>query len=163
MWLVSSTLRKAEALDPPLLGRLTAFWEFRLGAVESGAAAGELAEFGQWFATGHSDRDWSLRQLLTALRLAGDINAEKAVISKLGELAPSHMQPCLAVLERLITTIRDPWRLDRSREDIGLVLTAAIGTRPAADRTARKIISMLSLDHGIDLRGILRSSGPDAT
>jgi hypothetical protein len=163
MWLVSSTLRKAEAPDPPLLGRLTAFWEFRLDAVESGAAAGELAEFGQWFATGHFDPDWSLRQLLTALRLAGDIDAERAVISKLAELAPSHTQPCLAVLERLITTITDPWRLDRSREDIGLVLTAAIGTRPAADRTARKIISMLSLDHGIDPRGILRSGGPDAT
>jgi hypothetical protein len=82
MWLVSSTLRKAEAPDPPLLGRLTAFWEFRLGAVESGAAAGELAEFGQWFATGHFDPDWSLRQLLTALRLAGDINAEKAAAAR---------------------------------------------------------------------------------
>jgi hypothetical protein len=163
MWLVSSTLRKAETPDPPLLGRLTAFWAFRLGAVENGAAACELAEFGQWFATGHFDPDWSLRQLLTALRLASDINTEKAVISKLAELAPSHTLPCLAVLERLIATITDSWRLDRSREEIELILAAAIGTKPTADRTARKIISMLSLDHGIDLRGILRSSGPDAT
>ncbi|HXL18947.1 MAG TPA: hypothetical protein VN961_15650, partial [Streptosporangiaceae bacterium] len=161
MWLVSGTLRNAQSPNPALLARLASFWEFRLSAAEGGTDPGELAEFGRWFATGHFDPDWSLRQLLTALRLAGDINAERAVISKLAELAPSHTQLCLVALERIISTVADPWRIAGSREDIQAILTTAIRTEPAADRMARKIVSMLSRDHGIDLRDILRNSTSD--
>jgi hypothetical protein len=158
MWLVSGTLRNAQSPNPALLARLASFWEFRLSAAEGGTDPGELAEFGRWFATGHFDPGWSLRQLLTALRLVGDINAERAVISRLAELAPTHSQLCLAVLERIISTVADPWRIAGSRNDIQAILTAAIRTEPAADRMARKIVSMLSRDHGIDLRDILRDS-----
>jgi len=161
MWLISNTLQKAQAPESELLARLMSFWEFRLGAVQGGAAPGELAEFGRWFSTGHFEPDWSLRQLLTTLRLAGDINAESAVISRLAELAPSHTQPCLAALERIITTVTGPWWLTQSRDYIRTILTIAIGAGPTTAQTARKIISLLGRDHGMDVRDILRNGSPD--
>ena len=154
---ISASLRNLETPAPGLMTRLASFWEFRVAAVKSGADSGELAEFGRWFASGHFDPAWSLRQLLTTLTLTGSINAEDAVLSRLADLAAEQIQPCLAALERLVSAVLDPWRFTRSRDDIRRILAVGATGDPTAVQTTRKVISLLLRDHGIDLRDILRN------
>jgi hypothetical protein len=86
---------------------------------------------------------------------AGSINAEDAVLSRLADLAAEQIQPCLAALERLVSAVLDPWRFTRSRDNIRRILAIGAAGDPTAVQTARKVISLLLRDHGIDLRDIL--------
>ena len=160
MWLIGNSLRSAQTPDPTLITRLMSFWEFRVTAVRNGADADELKEFGCWFASGHFAATWSLRQLLTALTHADGINAEGAVLSRLADLAPDQIQTSLTALEQIISTITEPWRLGRSRDDIRRIMNTAVGAGPTAVQTATKIVSILLLEHGIDLRDILYGETP---
>src|SRR5262249_37793304 len=82
MWSIGRSRDQTAPPGPPVIARLCAFWEFRVSAVKGGANPRELAEFGYWFASGLFDTKWSFAQMLTALSLAGDMEAEAAVLAK---------------------------------------------------------------------------------
>ena len=156
MWWVGAGLSSLETPDSALTARLMSFWEFRVAAVKSGADSRELAEFGRWFASRQFDPIWSLGQLLTTLSLTGHIEAEDAMLSTLADLAADHIQPCLAVLERWVSTAPNPWRLTQSLDTIRRILTIGVAGNTTAVQTSRRVISLLARDHGIDLRDVLR-------
>src|SRR6266545_425796 len=156
MWSIGVGLSNRETVDSPLIARLASLWEFRVAAVRNGADGRELAEFGRWFASGHFDPAWSLSQLLTTLSLAGDIEAEDTVLSRVADLAADRTQPCLAVLERWVSAAPNPWRLTQSLDSMRRILTTGMAGNPTAVETSKKVISLLARDHGIDLRDVIR-------
>lgn len=155
MWSIGTALDDQEKPDATLIARLTALWEFRVAAVKNGADGRELAEFGRWFASGHFDPRWSLQQLLITLSLAGAIEAESAVLSRVADLAADHVQPCLAFLERWVSAAPRPWRLRQSLDSIRRILIIGVAGNPTAVETSKKAISLLARDHGIHLRDVL--------
>jgi hypothetical protein len=162
MWSIGRSLEATEAPDPALIACLIGLWEFRVAAVKTGADGRELAEFGHWFASGHFDPAWSLQQLLTTLTLAGDLEAEAAVLSRAADLAAEHLQPCLAVLQRWISLSPSPWRLTQSLDSIRRILATGLAATPTAVDSSKRVISLLFRDHGVDLRDLLRP-GPTET
>jgi hypothetical protein len=159
MWRIGRSLDPAAPPDPQVIARLCALWEFRVGEVKHGADAGELAEFGRWFASGLFEPKWSFAQLLTTLSIAGKIQAEEAVLAKTADLAPAHLQACLAVLERWAGLERHPWRLTRSLDSVRAILRLGATGNPTAVETSKKVVSiLLAQDHGADLRDVLRES-----
>lgn len=162
MWRLSQSLDSTAPPDPQVLDRLRSLWEYRVSMVESGADAGELTEFGRWFASGLFDPKWSFAQLLTVLTLAQDVKAETAALAKAAELADDHLQPCLAVLERWASLENRPWRLTQGIESIRAILRLGVKGNPTAVETSKKVISIfLARDHGIDLRDVLRDAEDD--
>ena len=160
MWWVGVGLGGLEAPDSVLIARLTSFWEYRVAAVKSGADAGELADFGRWFASGQFDPTWSLRQLLTVLSLTGRVEAEDAMLSRLADLAVDHTQACLAALERWVNVTLNSWLLTQSLDSIRRILVTGVIGSPTAIQTSKRVISLLARDHGIDLRDVLQGAAP---
>jgi hypothetical protein len=159
MWLIGRSLDPTVPPDPLVVARLRAFWEFRVGAVKQGADVRELAEFGYWFASGLFEPKWSFAQLLATLSLAGEIQAEAAVLTKSADLAPEHLQACLTVLERWVNLERDTWRLTRCLDSVRVILRLGVAGNPTAVETSKKVISiLLARDDGADLRDVLRDS-----
>jgi hypothetical protein len=160
MWWISAGFSDLENPDPAFTSRMTSFWEYRVTAVKSGADAAELTTFGQWFASGHFNTEWSLQQLFTVLALASNIEMEDTVLARLADLAPDHTQACLAILERWIGVIPDPWMLPQQLDPIRQILATGMAGNPTAISTSKKIISLLLRDHGIDVRDVLNKSEP---
>jgi hypothetical protein len=162
MWSIGRSLDPAAPPDPSVIARLRTFWEFRVGAVRGGADARELAEFGYWFASGLFDPKWSFAHLLTTLSLAQDTEAEAAVLAKTADLATTHLQACLTVLERWASLERHTWRLAQCLDSIRAILRLGVVGSSTAVETSRKVVSiLLARDHGLDLRDILRGGTPD--
>lgn len=78
---------------------------------------------------------WSFAQLLTALSLAEDMDAETAVLAKAADLAPDHMQACLTFLERWMGLDRHPWRLAQCLDSIRAILRLGVVANPTAFET----------------------------
>lgn len=72
---IAMSLPAATPLQPDLHDRLVAFWEFRIQAVDAGAKSDELDDFPLWFNSGAFADDWSLRQLLIALKRSRTVGA----------------------------------------------------------------------------------------
>jgi len=155
LWTIGRSLNALEKPDPGLVARLCALWEFRVEAARHGADPSELTEFGWWFAAGAFDDAWSLAQLLAALSLAGRVEAERPVLARLAELTPTHTQTCLAVLERWLRQGSTPWRLTQTVDSMRQILTVGLAGDHTAVHTSRTIISLLLLEHGIDMRDLL--------
>jgi hypothetical protein len=62
-------IHDTDPLDAAVAERLTDFWEARLQAVQDSADPSELAEFGEWFATGKLGDEWEL-SIVTSASLA---------------------------------------------------------------------------------------------
>src|SRR6266568_7722986 len=155
MWWISAGFSSLEEPNPAFTSRMTGFWEYRVAAVKSGADAAELTAFGRWFVFGYFNPEWTLRQLLTVLSLAGRIEAEDTVLARLADLVADHTQACLAVLERWISVTPHPWMLTQWLDSIRQILAAGMTGNPTAIGTSKRIISLLLRDHGIDVRDVL--------
>jgi hypothetical protein len=156
MWSIGQSLDPTAPPERSVISRLTGLWDFRVTAVKNGADPRELAEFGRWFASGMFDLKWSFAQLLTALSLAGDIEADAAVLARTAELAAGHLQTSLTVLERWASLDRPSWRMTQCLDSIRVILRLGVQGSSTAVETSKKVISILALNHGIDLRDVLR-------
>jgi hypothetical protein len=162
LWSIGRSLDPTAPPDPQVIARLRTFWEFRVGAVKGGADVRELAAFGYWFASGLFDPKWSFAHLLTTLPLAGDVEVEAAVLAKTADLATEHLQACLTVLERWASLEPHTWHLAQCLDSIRAILRLGVVGNSTAVETSKKVVSiLLTRDHGLDLRDILRGSTPD--
>lgn len=158
---IGAALADIEDLEPAVVTRLAAFWEFRATALDAsnGEARAELAEFGRWFVSGHFDPAWSLDQLRAALTRSGTFESTATVISKVADLAPEHVQLCLTILERWIASVPRTWRLTHNEESVRRILTIGLAGDLTDVERSTKMISMLFRDHGMDLRDLLSGDG----
>ncbi|TKK85599.1 hypothetical protein FDA94_24715 [Herbidospora galbida] len=148
-------LKELDYSDPALIERLTRLWEFRVEAARNGSDAGELAEFGRWFASGCFDASWSSKQVLVTLTLAGRIEVDGSVFSKLAEIASEHTQVSLAILDRWLRVSPKPWRIVRHIDSVRQIVRVGLAGDLTAVTTSRIVISLLVRDYGIDLRDLI--------
>jgi hypothetical protein len=152
MWWISGGISSLDNPDPALTSRITAFWEYRVAAAKSGGAEPtELKAFGRWFGSEYFAPEWSLRQLLTVFSLADDVESEDTVLARLAQLAGEHTQACLTVLERWITRTRQPWVLNQYVDSVRQIVAAGMKGNSTATDTSKRIVSLLLLNHGIDV------------
>ena len=85
IWFVGiSVVGWEDEVPPKVFPRLKALFERRLEQTIHAAAAGdfssEMANFGSWFISEKFDDDWSIRQLLVALRASTRVLPETDVV-----------------------------------------------------------------------------------
>ena len=108
-----------------VLSRLTRLWERRLAAASPSADKDELVRFGEWFASGCFDDDWSLRQLARVITLTGEARPDILVLRRLAELAPARAQLCLDIISEWVRQLPDDaWRFSAREEYLGRILAA---------------------------------------
>jgi hypothetical protein len=162
MWSVGAALADLEHVEPAMVARLAAFWEFRVAAsvTPNADTQAELAEFGRWFASGHFDPAWALDQLRLMLTRAGRMETADAVLSRVVDLATDHLAACLTVLELWIDAApARSWRLIHNEANLRRILTIGLAGNPADVQRSTRLISVLSRDHGMDLRDLLSGDG----
>ena len=69
-------LKPEVGTDQAVLSRLARLWDKRLAAASPSADRDELVRFGEWFASGRFDDDWSLRQLARVITLTSDVKPD---------------------------------------------------------------------------------------
>lgn len=162
MWSVGAALADLEHVEPAMVVRLAAFWEFRVAAsaAPNVDTQAELAEFGRWFASGHFDPVWALDQLRLMLTRAGRMETADAVLSRVADLTADHLAACLTVLELWIDTApARSWRLIHNEANLRRILTIGLAGNPTDVQRSTRLISVLSRDHGMDLRDLLPGDG----
>ncbi len=129
--------------DAGVLSRLTRLWERRLAAASPSADKDELVWFGDWFASGRFDADWSLRQLARVITLTGEAKPDILVLRRLAEIAPApaRTQLCLDIIDEWVRQLPDDaWLLSVREEYLGRILAAGLASPDAGTKTlAQKI------------------------
>src|SRR5690606_37804435 len=95
------------------LTRLAALWEYVVALVKKDDSKKEaLEDFGTWFASGKFDDDWSLDQLLEALKLAGSVDLDFAVLERLEKLVATHPAKAVGIIDAMVDgATRDRWAI----------------------------------------------------
>jgi hypothetical protein len=157
MRLLGRSIRDTDTINGTVAGRLTDFWEARLQAVHDGAEPSELTEFGDWFAAGKLGDDWELQQLLTVLRLAGQIESTHQVLKRLASLAATHTRTCMEALQAWVQSRPAPFNLQQQQESIRVILRTGLGANDEALTEIARTIVSLCITEGLDLRDIFDS------
>lgn len=95
------------------LKRLMKLWYYVVALVREDTIKKEaLEDFGTWFASGKFDDNWSLDQLLEALKLAGSVDLDFAVLARLEKLAASNLSKVVNIINAMVDgTTRDRWAI----------------------------------------------------
>ncbi len=121
--------------DQAVLSRLTRLWEERLAVASPSADRGELVRFGEWFASGRFDDDWSLRQLGRVITLTGDIKPDILVLRRLAEIAPARAEVCLDIVGEWIKQLpADAWLFSAREEYLRRILEVGLASPDAITR-----------------------------
>ena len=93
--------------------RLKKLWTERLKAVDQQPEIGaeELKEYGWWFASGKLDDEWSIAQLLEALRLAKQVEPDHLVVERLVEMTQKAPRQCVEALSMMIEGDTQGWAI----------------------------------------------------
>ena len=143
--------RIPKPLEPPpskdVIGRAMALWNGRMEVAEAAADptgyAQEVAQFGWWFIAPAFDADWLLRQLISALRLAGHVESGHLVIRRLGELVSSRPYPVLTALELMTMGEYDDWLVLEEASVMQLLASALASPDGAVREQAEQVTHAL--------------------
>lgn len=116
MWFIGRSVGGWDDAAPKeVFDRLRSLMERRLRIAEQSASitpyAKELAGFGWWFTSEKFDDEWSLKILLSVLRLTKKIEGGMDVVKVLAGLSPQFPLECVASLDLMIQGDRDEWVL----------------------------------------------------
>ncbi len=128
------------------LKRLAALWEYVVALVKKDGSKKEaLEDFGTWFASGKFDNDWSLDQLLEALKLAGCVDLDFAVLSRLEKLVATHPAKAVGIIDTMVDgATRDRWAISTWRDNaISILTTAGQSDDEAIKRSVRNLANKL--------------------
>lgn len=158
---IGRSLRNTKGeIDPDIQARLIAFWNFRLGAVQTAAqpddSPSELVAYGWWFASGKFEADWAIAQLRVVLKIVDEIEADHFVVEQLAQLTETHLQSVLECLQLLVVQDTSDWRIYGWNDEARQILTLALqqGTSNI-QRKAREIIDLLGRRGYWDFRSLL--------
>jgi hypothetical protein len=145
-----------------LLGRLQRLWEWRISEVDSTEAnnsqASELRFFSWWFASRKFDDNWSMTQLINALRLAKALEYDKDLLCHLVALAPSiplDTVECLTLMAEANGIPHYDWFASYRQEDHHAILSAVLQSEDQQARKAAKELINRLLVRGIDFQDLL--------
>lgn len=131
------------------LSRLSSLWGYMVALTEKDDSKKEaLADFGTWFASGKFNDDWSLDQLIVAIKIAGSIDLDFAVLKRLEKLAEAHSAKAVTVIDSMVDgAARDRWSIGTWRDNAVSILSTAYhstneSTKRAASTLANKLVNM---------------------
>ncbi len=135
-----SLAEDTEAMEPAILDRLRALWEWRLYTAQAAQNLGEyrreLATFGWWFASNCFDDAWRLAQLQIVLDATRHIDPEFKVLETLESLAPRFALQTVLCVTRVVEGDRQGWETYGSRDHIQAVIKAALASDSIDARSA---------------------------
>lgn len=129
--------REREVTDDELK-RLIELWEYVVALVKKDDSKKEaLEDFGTWFASGKFDDDWSLDQLLEALKIAGSVDLDFAVLERLEKLVVTHPAKAVGIIDAMVDgATRDRWAIGSWRDNAVSILKTAYQSKDAAIKKA---------------------------
>lgn len=132
--------------------RLVDLWQYVLEMVKKDTSKKEaLEEFGTWFASGKLDDDWSLDQLLEALKLAGSVDLDFAVLERLEKLVDSHPAKAVAIIDAMVDgATRDRWAIGTWRDNAVSILKTTYGSEDATIKQAAKTLANKLVNKGYE-------------
>lgn len=141
-----------DTVPPQPLQRLKLLWEGRLTAAKEAATPDnyitEMSAFGWWFVSEKFEDTWAIKQLDEALKIAGKVEHEEAVVERLASLSQNMPREAVRCLEALVKGDRDDWRIHGWREHIRTILATALREADPETRTAAE-----NLVHYLGSRG----------
>jgi hypothetical protein len=143
-----------EAIPKEVVDRLKVLWTQMVeSAKQRPTLADEFKEYGWWFASSKLDDQWSLAQLLEALRLANRVEPDHLVVERLVALASSMPNPSIQALRMMIEGDSNGWGVlgwtDKAKEIIRTVRKSGDGqARDAADDLVNLLGSRGLFDFG---------------
>ena len=128
------------------LKRLAELWEYVVALVKEDDSKKEaLEDFGTWFASGKFDDDWSLDQLIEALKLAGSVDLDFAVLERLEKLVAVHPAKAVNIIDAMVDgATRDRWAIGIWCDNaVSILKTAYNSTDPATKQAAEVLANKL--------------------
>jgi hypothetical protein len=157
---VGRSLRNTEGSVPTTVAtRLKQLWNKRLEAVSQQVQAGaeELKEYGWWFASRKLDDDWSIAQLLGALKLAKQVEPDHLVVERLVEMAQIAPLHCIEALRMMIEGDAKGWAVlgwQDKAEDI--IRSARKSGDSKAREAAEELVNLLGSRGHFDFGKLLK-------
>ena len=107
--------------------RLMALWQYVVELIKKDGSKKEaLEDFGTWFASGKFDDDWSLDRLLEALKIAGSVDLDFAVLERLEKIVATHPKKAVEIINAMVDgATRDRWAIGNWRDNAMSILTTA--------------------------------------
>jgi hypothetical protein len=98
-------------LEQSFVANWQQLWEWRSGPKAPPLSREEWAEFSWWFSSGRFEVTWSVTHLLRAIREAKTVAADPFLFEKLEEIAQTHPESALSILEELVSEPGSKWGL----------------------------------------------------
>lgn len=137
--------RELEVTDEELK-RLAELWQYMVALVKKDDSKKEaLEDFGTWFASGKFDDDWSLDQLLEALKITGSVDLDFAVLERLEKLVATHPAKAVGIIDAMVDgATRDRWAIGSWRDNaISILTTAGQSDNEATKQSVRNLANKL--------------------
>ncbi|MDK2899422.1 MAG: hypothetical protein PWQ10_609 [Patescibacteria group bacterium] len=140
--LYKSEERSLDITDEALT-RLKDLWEYLIATVKEDNSKKEaLEDFGTWFASGQFDDNWSLDQLLAALKIAGSVDLDFAVLERLEKLVSNHPVKAIGIVDAMVDgATRDRWAIGSWRDNAVSILKTAY---QSDDDTVKQMVRELA-------------------
>jgi len=134
------------------LKRLADLWEYVVTLAKKDPSKQEaLEDFGTWFASGKFNDDWSLDQLLKALRLAGSVDLDFAVLERLEKLVAANPAKAVGIIDAMVDgSTRDRWAIGTWRDNAVAILKTAYSSTDTSTKQAAKALANKLVNKGYE-------------
>jgi hypothetical protein len=138
---------------------LKGLWTSRLDAAKSQPATGaeELKEFGWWFGSGKLEDQWSIKQLLEALRIAKRVDPDFMVIERLAQVSTAFPLESTDALRMMVEADIRGWSILGWRDKAKEIIRAARKSGNAdARRKAEDLVNLVGSRGHFDFGDLLK-------
>jgi len=146
-------------IEPSILERLNRLWESRLrhAKEEPENSKGEMAAFGWWFVSGKFEDGWAMQQLMEALLISKDVEADDLVMEQLVALADKMPLQCVHCVQAIAEGDREGFKIYTSRKRVRAILRTALHSSDhEAAREAERLINYLGSRGFFEFRDLLQ-------
>jgi hypothetical protein len=160
-YLGRSMCQLKEAIPGELAERLKALWANRLEVArhEPGAGAEELKEYGWWFGSGKLEDQWSINQLLEALRVAKRVEPSLMVVERLAQVSEASPLESVEALRMIVEADVKGWDILGWRDKAKEIVRAAMRSDNAdARRRAEDLVNLVGSGGHFDFGELLKES-----
>jgi hypothetical protein len=148
-----------EPIPAELAQRLKEFWTNRLEAAKREPAAGaeELKEFGWWFGSGKLEDQWSINQLLEALRVAKRVDPDFMVVERLAQVSEVLPLESIQALRMIVEADVKGWSIFGWRDKAKQIIRAARRSgNTDARRRAEELVDLIGSRGHFDFGELLK-------
>jgi hypothetical protein len=150
-----------ETIPVELAERLMELWTSRLEVGKCGPAAGaeELKEYGWWFGSGKLEDQWSINQLLEALRIAKRVDPDFMVVERLAQTSEAFPLESIEALRMMVEADIKGWSILGWRDKAKEIIRAARRSSNAdARQRAEDLVNLVGSRGHFDFGDILKEA-----